>query len=179
MRVFLSIPLSDVCRKEIIRIQIELRSQNLFEGTFVVPENLHITLLFFGSVSEEHHERIKLQLSTIEYPAFPLQLGPLAVNSQSHPHVIWATIDSAFLEPLFRLIEEMFPEFKQERAFNAHITLARMKRVHDKKELFSALESIPMHAVSWHVTHFHLMVSNTLPEGPVYSITGEYFLAPF
>ena len=52
MRLFVSTELqTEIIR--IIRIQKELKKLNLFEGTYVRPENLHITFAFFGSVEDE------------------------------------------------------------------------------------------------------------------------------
>jgi 2'-5' RNA ligase len=174
MRLFVSIPLPQLCIDELIKIQTELRTAALFEGTFVAPENMHITLAFFGSVSEDEYKTIDSALAEISYPSFTIQLKALELNSRSHPHVIWASIDAPALTPFVMLITEKLPQHKQDRAFNGHITIARIKNIHNKERFLNALNCMLLTPIIWSAREFKLVSSTTLPEGPVYKTVSNY-----
>lgn len=174
MRLFVSIELQPEIIQEIIRIQKELKKLNLFEGTYVRPENLHITLAFFGSVEDEKIPIIHERLSSLLLPACDIHLTGLGVNSLSRPHVLWITIDSPLLYNLAHAIGELFPEYAEQRAFNAHITIARMKKVFSKQQLREFLTALPIAQLRWQTGEFSLWQSETFPEGPVYTLIAQY-----
>lgn len=176
MRLFVSIPLPQLCIDELTKIQGQLKAAALFEGSFVTPENMHITLAFFGSVSEDEYKSIDSELASISYPSFTIQLKALEVNSRSHPHVIWASIEAPALTLLAQLITEKLPQFKQDRAFNGHITIARIKHIYNKERFFAALNSMMLTPIIWSSREFELVSSETLPEGPVYTTRAKYQL---
>ncbi len=176
MRLFVSLELPEMVIQEAIRVQKEFRAQELFEGTFVAPENMHITLFFFGSVADEGVPQIAHTLGTISYPSFEVHLGELTVNSYAHPHVLWISVEGMLLRPFAHLLEENFPEQKQEREFNAHITLARIKKLRHKQRLKEAISRITLTHYDWPITHFTLEQSETFPEGPVYTTLATYQL---
>ena len=176
MRLFMSIPLPQLCVNELIRIQQLLKASAHFEGSFVAPENFHITLAFFGSVSDDEYKTIDSELASISYPSFTIQLKALEVNSRTHPHVLWVSLYAPMLIPLAEIIAEKLPRYKQERAFNGHITIARIKHIHDKERFFAALNSIMLTPLLWSAREFELVSSDTLPQGPVYKVLAKYSL---
>jgi 2'-5' RNA ligase len=175
MRLFISIPLPEQVLREIIRIQNELRARNFFDGSFVKHENLHITVLFFGSVDDSIIPLISTQLAMLKAASCNIRLKTLDVNSHSKPHVLWVSVESAQLSILAEQLEQAFPLYKQERAFNGHITLARMRKV-DKQKLKEALSEITVHPFEWRAKEYALQVSQTLPEGPLYTTLGIFTL---
>lgn len=52
MRLFLSIPLDEKTRREIIAIRNKLRN-HAESGRFTQEENLHLTLVFLGEISKD------------------------------------------------------------------------------------------------------------------------------
>ncbi len=174
MRLFTCIPLPFGVIKEIDRISRELQGLHLFEGSWVLPENLHITLVFFGSVTEEDYDDIAEELARVIHPAVNIELNGIEVNARSHPHVIWLSVEAPGVIALAQNIVGRFPDYKQEREFNGHITIARIKSVTRKAELFKALDATHIHPVSWQATSFQLVVSDTLPEGPLYTVQATY-----
>ncbi len=175
MRIFVSVLLPPEIITELIRVQKELRAYDAFEGNFVRPENMHITLHFFGSVDDNLLPVIGAQLVAVTQQSFEVHLKALEVNSRSKPHVLWVSVVSPELEALALRIQQAFPAFKEERAFTGHITLARMKKV-TKDRFRTALAEIQVKPLSWVVNEYALQVSDTTPEGPLYTTLGIYTL---
>ena len=173
MRLFVSIPLPQLCMISSYKKK-QLRESAFFEGSFVAPENLHITLVFLGSVSEEESKIIDSELASISYPSFTLQLDALEVNSHSHPHVLWAALDAPSLTSLAQLIAAKLPRYKQDIEFNGHITIARIKHLNHRERFFAALKNMPLTPILWSAREYELISSETLPEGPVYTIRARY-----
>lgn len=175
-RLFVSIELPQAVLEEIIRLQKEIKQLNLFEGTYVRPENLHITLAFFGPVEAEKIPLVHERLASISFPVHAIKLMQLGVNSLSRPHVLWITLDSPLLSSLAQAISALFPEYQEQRPFNGHITIARMKKVKDKNLLHETLTTVPVSPHEWQAYAFSLWESQTLPEGPVYTLLGTFTL---
>ncbi len=171
MRLFISISLPEKIKTEIIRIQTLIGERGIFEGTSVQPEHLHITLFFFGSVDDAQIPLIKEQLTRIKAPACTIHLKALDVNSRSRPSVLWVSVDAPCLTELAEQLQATFPNYKEERAFHGHITLARMKKI-DKKALYRALDEITVQPLAWTAQEYALQGSQTLPEGPLYTTLG-------
>ena len=66
MRVFLCLELSKEVREEITRIGKEIQKTKLLIGKYVEPENLHLTLRFFGEISDAEADDIKNKLEALE-----------------------------------------------------------------------------------------------------------------
>ncbi len=178
VRLFVSIELPEPVIEEVKRIQKELKQLDLFEGTYVRPENLHITLAFFGSVEDAQIPSIHERLSSISLPAYDIKLKALGVNSLSRPHVLWITVEAPLLGTLAEQISELFPEYREQKPFNGHITIARMKKVLNKSRLKELLTVFPLHEHAWHAQEFALWQSETLPEGPIYTMMATFPLLP-
>jgi len=58
----------------------------------------------------------------------------------------------------------------------SHLTIARVKKVKDKKLFLDELKKIKVQNLKFNVDKFYLISSNLRPEGPKYSILGEYGL---
>lgn len=175
MRLFVSILVPEEIRVELVRIQKELRAAEFFDGTYVKPENFHSTVYFFGSVEDNLLPLIGAQLGALHVPSCTVSLKEVGVNSASHPHVLWVSLDSPGLALLAQAVSDAFPSYRQERTFNGHITLARIKQV-NKAAMKTALSRIAVQPLVWEAHEYALQVSQTLPEGPVYTTIGIYRL---
>lgn len=102
---------------------------------WVKPENLHLTLVFLGEVSEERLPALGEALLPVSHHHAPFTLtlqGGGSFGSPRHPHVLWAGVagNTAALEALqaevAAVLEPLgFP--RERRAYTAHLTLARSK----------------------------------------------------
>lgn len=175
MRLFASIELPKHIKDELVRIQKHLGT-NLFQGKLIPPENFHITLAFFGSVDTKETALISTQLATISYPVFKIHLQAVELNKPSNPHVLWITLDAPLLAPLAQLIFEKLPDYKEERSFHGHITIARIKKVINKQKFNDIIATTSVQPLTWEVRAFELRESETVPGGPVYTTIGTYAL---
>jgi 2'-5' RNA ligase len=80
-------------------------------------------------------------------------------------------------EELQKKIDESLEDlFKKEQRFMGHLTIARVKKIEDKKEFLVGLNKISVPKVYFKIKKFYLMKSELGKKGPVYSIIEEYSL---
>ena len=176
MRVFISLKLSDEAIFEIKKIQKELASSGLFFGKLTEAENLHLTLKFLGDIDEEKVQEVIKRLRSVKISKFNLRLGSVGVFREHVLRIIWVCLLGA--EELQRKIDMALEGlFKKEERFMSHLTIARIKKVSDKKKLFNSLEKIKIKEVEFEATTFDLMESELFQHGPRYRIIEEFSLA--
>lgn len=143
------------------------------------PEQIHITLRFFGYIRPEDTativERINSEVIS-ERTAFNLRCEGLGCFPGSRrPRVFWAGItgDTASLQALHASVTgatRAFGEPPEDRPFKAHLTLGRIQQLER-----SALDELE-HAIArgfrmeseWRVNELILMQSHLLPHGAAY-----------
>lgn len=114
--------------------QQELTQQGI---KLVEKENLHITLSFFGEVSEKDAKKLHAALSAVEFPPLEISMrGIGAFPNLKFPNVLFASADCAELSALASSISSVVekskvPVQKEEKEFHAHVTLARIKGIAD------------------------------------------------
>lgn len=99
----------------------------------VPPENLHVTLAFLGSRSEDEATRVGSRLSDVIRPLDPLRTGGALWLPRRHPGVLTVALrDDAQLSGLQAdLVAELEStiEFESERRrFRPHVTVGRVPR---------------------------------------------------
>lgn len=97
-----------------------------FEGKWVKPHNLHVTLYFFGEVTDV--ETVKQWCSHISYPKESIPIKGLGTFG-TPPHVLYAKAKHAELQRCRAELEEYFG--KTGHPYKPHVTLLRIKRIHD------------------------------------------------
>jgi RNA 2',3'-cyclic 3'-phosphodiesterase len=143
---------------------------------WTVLENIHITLLFIGDTEEQKTEQIKAALKeiVIRSESFDIIIRGLGIfKNLSEPRIIWTGIDKC--DNLTRLnklilnrISEIVPDL-EDRPYNPHITLGRIKNLTGKsklKELTERYHNIIIQRQN--VTEIILYESILKPGGPVY-----------
>lgn len=154
----------------------------------VRPENMHLTLKFFGNVDARQVDSIigTVTDTVTAIRPFMLRLGNVGVfpNNRS-PRVLWVGLDGDIgpLQDAHRRIETAFGQIAIEpdsREFRPHLTVARIRdrathieRRRAAEALFSAefRSGLPVP-----VDHVTLMRSILLPEGPQYTSLAEISL---
>ena len=175
MRCFIAIDLEVEIKKEIKVIQEKLRKKVLFTGKFTETENLHLTLKFLGEINEEKVEKVKKILNKIKFNDFEVSLGDIGIFSAKSPRIIWIKLSGAGLWDLQKKIDDSLKElFPVEERFMSHVTIARIKKLGDRKEFLDYLKSIKSKNLSFRVKEFSLKKSELFPEGPRYEDIGVY-----
>ncbi len=129
MRVFIALDIEDAIRDRISRFMDGVR-EFAPDARWVRPESLHVTLKFIGEKSAEAVEQIKEALAAVK--GQPVEMGfrghgffPTAKSAR----VFWVGIESGpALASLANAVDDVTAGLgipKEERAFNAHLTLAR------------------------------------------------------
>jgi len=122
-------------------------------------------------VQPNNAEIIKKELKKIIFEPFSVCLDKIGVfPSENYIRVVWIGLSPE--EPILKLqkdIDEKLKKlFKKEKDFKAHITLARVKFINNKKEFIEKLKKINIENKKIDVNSFKLVKSTLTPNGPVY-----------
>ena len=149
---------------------------------WLAPEQMHLTLSFLGNVPEDTEEKLKTNLSAIEWKAFFLPLSGFgAFPGKGRPNVIWIGVGTGHphLFQLHKRVQEaalaagLEPDL---RSFHPHVTLARCRDVSAESIRPFLKAHANFDAGLIHVESFCLNSSELTPAGSVY--TRELTLLP-
>ena len=129
MRVFIALDIEDAIRDRISRFMDGVR-EFAPDARWVRPESLHVTLKFIGEKSAEAVEQIKEALAAVKGQAVEMGFrGHGFFPTAKSARVFWVGIESGpALASLANAVDDVTAGLgipKEERAFNAHLTLAR------------------------------------------------------
>lgn len=177
MRAFIAIDLPKEAINHIKDIQKLIEKKNIFLGKFTESENIHLTLKFFGEITEEQVEEVKKRLKEISFDEFEAGLDEIGVFSKKFIKIIWIKLGGKGIFSLQKEIDKKLEDlFKSEERFMSHITIARVKNVPDRKRFLDYIKNIKLKKIKFKVEKFFLKKSELKPEGPVYEDIGEYML---
>jgi len=182
IRSFLAIDLPAVVKDRLDEFVAQLKP-----GTsgikWVNPDQVHLTLKFFGSIPQETVDQISAVVAETVHKCRPFDLNLHGVGGFPNirrPRVIWAGLggNREALKNLWGLLEEAFLGMgipRETRPFNPHLTLGRNKTGAPNEKLFLSLshwnepDSEP-----FVVRDLHLYKSDLKPGGPIYSILNSF-----
>jgi RNA 2',3'-cyclic 3'-phosphodiesterase len=169
-RLFVAIDLPDSTRRLLADLDPHIRGVRCTE-----PDQMHLTLGFFGDVSEDVELKLREKLSAIEFGAFFLPVtGVGSFSSRGAPKIIWIGVGKAHphLFQIHKRVQEaalaagIEPEL---RPWHPHITMARCRDV-SAQALRKFLQSNSgFEAGMIRVDAFHLYSSKLTPAGPVHT----------
>lgn len=180
MRLFIAIDLPDA-----LKDQLEAFKTDIPGAAWVKRTTFHLTLRFLSSdIDPIRVPPMVRALEQVSAPPFAVTLcgvGRFPPSAKKAARVLWVGIEpSAALTQLHQAIEQALAvvDFPPEgRAFNPHITLARLKL--DKRapevEAFLA-EHADFAAEPFTATAFHLYESKLTPQGAQYTRRGSFGL---
>lgn len=183
-RVFLAIPLYEIFHHDLDSILEPLR-RRVSDAAWVLPEQIHLTLHFFGSTPLADIDRIDASMERIASLFSPLKLSLAGIGgfpSLERPDILWLSVEekSGELLSLQKAIQHEAKRlgFKIEaRPFQPHATIARIKkRTCDLRTLSAGI--FPKFPVEERTAdHFVLFQSRCLPEGARYGILKIYSIS--
>ncbi len=170
VRAFLAIPLPRQLQESIHCIQTELQA-SITEARWTRPENLHLTLHFFGEIDQETLEKLKVSVLSIKGCQRPFQVevkGLGAFPNPYRPRVIWLGLKPrGQLEQLHRAIEPCLSQAgltTDSRPYSPHLTIGRLLGGKlDLTELFSSMQQKTIEPLT--VDRLILYESRLRPEG--------------
>jgi len=177
MRCFSAIPISESTRNEVAEVIQSLRESVSGKVSWVVPANLHITLHFFGEISEAVVSRLlEIFEDTLSgFSPFLMEYSGLgAFPSLKHPRVLWIGVSSGASEiveikkSLDQSLREQGIAF-DEKEYHPHITIARLPRGHI--QLKNPISPISTKDT---VKEVNLMESRLKPTGAEYTLVRAF-----
>lgn len=177
VRLFVAVEITEEIRKNLAGLQDDLKRVDADVG-WVVPENLHITAKFLGSLDEEKIAAVVdiLKDSVSHIKPFDLDYRGVGVlPTEKNPRVIFADVIDAggILAKIHERLDNQLVALgveHEDRKFTAHLTVGRIKTRRNVRKLVENLNSY--HGFDFgseRVTQVVLMKSDLLPDGPIYT----------
>ncbi|MEO5356540.1 MAG: RNA 2',3'-cyclic phosphodiesterase [Nitrospirae bacterium YQR-1] len=182
VRAFIAINIDETVREN---ISSTISALTIGGVKWVSAKNLHLTLKFMGNISEDEVGKITEILSRIvpEHGCFEIGLkGIGAFPNERRPKVIWAGITDpgAVLNKLQDRIEDTLTDAgfgREERKFSPHMTIGRVRTPDGLTGFSLKIQHLKdKNFGNMVVNTVHLMKSELLPAGPVYSALKSYKL---
>lgn len=171
MRCFIAIDLPEEVKNELKRLQSEIRSSTASDLKASFTKDQHLTLKFLGEITPQKAELAKKSLGTCSAKKFTVALDKIGVfPGESYIRVVWVGIspEDEVMKLQKEIDEALQKEFKKEKQFKPHLTLARVKYVVDKKRFLQQLRQIKVKKIKFAVNGFKLIRSTLTGKGPVY-----------
>ncbi|HXA64775.1 MAG TPA: RNA 2',3'-cyclic phosphodiesterase [Bryobacteraceae bacterium] len=179
MRLFTGIDLPEDVRERLERLLMHLRPAAHLKWSPVY--NLHVTLKFIGEWPEEKLPQLEAALRSIAPRAeIPVEVKSLGwFPNAHHPRVFWAgVLGGDALAALARDTDDVVSPLgipKEDRAFTAHLTLARIKEAVPLQALRGAIEQLEsVEFGNFLADRFYLFRSQPGPAGSIYTKLSEY-----
>ncbi|NQZ57055.1 MAG: RNA 2',3'-cyclic phosphodiesterase [Lentisphaeraceae bacterium] len=162
-RCFIALPLESKISR---LLHSQLKADDKLK--IVTRENLHVSLIFLGSITEEEVAEVKMFMDAVKGASFNVDFKEVAFFPNDHSrYLIAATFQgNEQLIDIHRFLHEKISALGIEldkREFKPHVTLARVKK--NRRATFSHMdfkEKMTANAIS-------LFTSDLRSEGPVYS----------
>jgi 2'-5' RNA ligase len=181
VRSFLAFDIeNDEVKKKLAYTQ-KLLIQTGADLKLVETENIHVTIRFLGNITLTMVERIHQEMKTVQFIPFEIQIkGVGAFPNPNYPRVVWAGITAGSTE-LGSVFDQLEPRLQQlgfkpeEKGFNAHLTIARVRSGRNKIQLASFLKEYANRDFGMvRAECLRLKQSDLAPTGPVYSTLKEF-----
>lgn len=129
-----------------IRDQLLAAMHGISAARWQSDDQLHLTLRFIGEVDHHRAEDIAAALGGLHAPAITARLAGVGLfERQGRPHTVWAGAEPlAPLAALHHKVDQLLARVgveREARAFQPHITLARLNRTAGPVAPFLALHS--------------------------------------
>jgi 2'-5' RNA ligase len=160
-RLFFALWPDETLRRQLVRRMA--RDLRPCGGRRIPPENLHVTLVFLGTLDARQRCRLELAAETVPERAFILELVEWVYWRRSRIVNCSMEFPPAALSELVQGLRHIGRECGarvESRAFLPHLTVMRKAQRAPTNGFGEPL--------SWHVKEYHLVRSQTLPEGAVY-----------
>ncbi len=178
MRLFLAIELPASVKTQIEKQLIPLVSAYP-DCRWVSPENYHVTVYFFGEVSDLQKITPRLDKVIFDAPQFYLYSQKLDLFMHEKITVYLDFLREKKLEKIARNIEQEFGTFSTDRKYVAHMTLARC-RIPSKQQYFVFKKRLSKVEVDVTFPVRRLTLFNSILSGPkpIYQKIASYKLLP-
>ncbi len=185
IRAFLAIEPTENILQKISGMQEKLKREISGRLSWTRPQGQHLTLKFFGDISQDDVKNICIAVKnrTVAEPPLNLKIEKIGVFPDARrPRVLWCGV-TGDVEKLINLQKKLDSDFAaigfpaEDRSFKAHLTLARIK---DPRDITGMSEALKKHnsftAGEFTADKLYLFQSNLSPQGAVYTKLAEFEL---
>ena len=181
IRSFIATEINDEVRDGLFRAQVSLKKSGA-KVAWVAPQNIHLTLVFLGTIFESKVAELKPALDEIAsgFFAFGFDVRDVGFFGPAKaPKVVWAGIDdeSQSIRDIQQRLSERVTGLGftlEDRPFRPHLTLGRIRSTYGVDKLTSALYSVKSNNFGRVDVHrLLLMQSHMEPQGVRYTILHE------
>jgi 2'-5' RNA ligase len=175
-RLFIAVDIDEVTRRQIGSIAGVLRDrvEAHTRASWMRPERMHLTLLFFGNADEALEERIRAAMAEpIPEPGFDISFRGLGFfPERGSPRVLWLGLRDGGIA-LGRVHAALDARVavrdreREARPFAPHLTLARFRDRTSRAQL-AEIANIPALAGPSRIDRVTLYESRLSPAGPAY-----------
>ena len=171
-RLFIAVPVSDEVRRAAARLIAELRLSGA-DYKWMQPDNLHLTLRFFGATPLERIPELEALLRRVaQRPRFEISFDSVgAFDSWDDPKVVWVGVDRGAAE--LAALAEALGASEEGRPFSAHLTIGRRRSRGGLERLRAAALQAGFQESRQIVDRVVLFESCLTPQGPKYVVRGE------
>lgn len=176
MRTFVALSVNVEQNLKVIlhKIRDELKDQKIKWVNF---DTLHLTLFFLGETSNDQVADIKTILKTelSSFDQFKITLSGIGMfGGNQNPKVLWLGINhSNELAKLHQIVNDAIKTIgftPDERGFNPHITIGRIKQLDSPKLLSGVIDRFKYEDFQCNsIDSVTLYSSNLTPKGPIYT----------
>ncbi|WP_051920359.1 RNA 2',3'-cyclic phosphodiesterase [Thermodesulfobacterium hydrogeniphilum] len=180
VRAFLAIDLPEELKKKLYELS-KIEPPEGLKIKWVERPNFHITLKFFGSISEKLLEKIfkASEKALKEESSFKLVIDKIGYfPEKGNPRVVWIglKLENDQLLNIHKILEKIFKKMKisdRKEKFHPHITLFRVKKLSDKEDFNAYLKNLAkesqiLEGFNFIVKELTIFKSNLTPQGPIY-----------
>ena len=182
MRAFVAIDVPDRVVESLVAFQSEL-SRAGADLRLVERQNLHFTVKFLGEITEAQGTEARSRLRQLSMRKATVEVrGAGAFPGPRRPRVVWAGVapgDEELVAPIAREVLGVLQGIgePEERPFQAHITLGRVRSFRDTGGLADLLGRNSARSFgSAELAQLKLKSSRLTPAGPVYADIGVFDL---
>jgi RNA 2',3'-cyclic 3'-phosphodiesterase len=177
IRAFLALEISPPLQESISRHSAALKQALPDTIRWVATEKIHLTFKFLGNASPASLQDLTHVLSAVivQQQTFNISVGGFGVfPNPKRPRILWIGIQAPpDLERLSRAIETTCARLGyplEEKPFNPHLTIGRLRDGADLSSLRPALQEVEIGPLgSMAVSSITLFRSDLRPQGPNYT----------
>jgi RNA 2',3'-cyclic 3'-phosphodiesterase len=182
LRAFVAIDLPRSVLDSLVEFQDELSATG-GDLKLVERENLHFTVKFLGEISEAQASEVLSRLGRLRLRKGVVDVtGAGAFPSPRRPRVIWVGVARESEEVIGPIAREVIGTLegigeRDDRPFQAHITLGRVRSQRNSREIGEFLEKHSERSFgAAELSALKLKSSRLTPSGPVYNDVGAVLL---
>jgi RNA 2',3'-cyclic 3'-phosphodiesterase len=180
IRLFAALKIPDEIKKKIFEIRNEILP-DWGKYKWEKEDKIHLTLKFIGEVGDKKVPAISNSLNLIEkYPKLNCRFSRFGFFfDRGIPKILWIGLSTD--DSLYKLVNEINLELEKfsiprdERKFNSHITLLRLKNK-EPIELIKRFEEFSMPEINFIIDTAILIKSELLPQTSKYTKIKNYKL---